>query len=172
MSGPNLYFEETFKKEKKFRYCLKFLQVSDGELTIPSKQSSDIWLNMKNETNNKVQLLESEKKNLRDHLDFVIKKLEKLHKNLMWNIHLGQAAILSSDLTATPGGETNIALLPGKFNLKNPKTYTYPKPDPNPTFGNPDPSLDTRLIDLEFAKRQKFIFGCVFSIEYYVKNII
>ena len=124
MSGPNLYFEETFKKEKKFRYCLKFLQVSDGELTIPSKQSSDIWLNMKNETNNKVQLLESEKKNLRDHLDFVIKKLEKLHKNLMWNIHLGQAAILSSDLTATPGGETNIALLPGKFNLKNPKTWS------------------------------------------------
>ena len=124
MSGPNLYFEETFKKEKKFRYCLKFLQVSDGEPTVPSKQNSDIWLNMKNESNNKVQLAESEKKNLRDHLDFVTKKLEKLHKNLIWNIHLGQAAILSSETTPTPAGETNIALLPGKFNLKNPKTWS------------------------------------------------
>ena len=121
MSGPNLYFEETFKKEKKFRYCLKFLQVSDGE---PSKQNSDIWLNLKTETNNKAHLVESEKKNLRDHLDFVIKKLEKLHKNLIWNIHLGQAAILSSEMTPTPGGETNIALLPAKFSLKNPKTWS------------------------------------------------
>ena len=125
MSGPNLYFEETFKKEKKFRYCLKFLEFSDGEqTTVSSKQNSDIWLNLKNETSNKVQLLESGKKNLRDHLDFVIKKLEKLHKNLIWNLHLGQAAILSSEMAASTGGETNIALLPGKFNLKNPKTWS------------------------------------------------
>ena len=124
VSGPNLYFEETFKKEKKFRYCLKFLQVSDGEPTVPSKQNSDIWLNLKNETNNKVHLVESEKRSLRDHLDFVSKKLEKLHKNLIWNIYLGQAPIFSSEMTPTPGGETNIAMLPGKFNLKNPKTWS------------------------------------------------
>ena len=123
MSSPNMYFEETFKKEKKFRYCLRFLKVSDGDLTMPARQNSTLCLHVDRETK-KVHLKESEKKNVRDHLDFVIKKLEKLHKNLIWNINLGHSPIFVSDICPRPEGENNISLLPDKFVMRNPKTWS------------------------------------------------
>ena len=77
-----MYFEETFKKERKFRYCLRLVKINDGEASSPAKQTSDLFLNV-NAENKKVYLLESEKRSVRDHLDFVVRKLERFHKNLI-----------------------------------------------------------------------------------------
>ena len=120
MSSPIMYFEETFKKERKFRFCLRFVK-SHGDAS--SKLSSDLLLTVNTETK-KLCLLESEKRSVRDHLDFVIRKLERLHKSLIWSMSLGQVPIFVSDGGLSPGGETNITALPDKLVVRNPRTWS------------------------------------------------
>ena len=125
-SGPHLYYEETVTRERKFRYCLKIISANDG---IKDRRYDTIHIenNIKEGGDSYFSILEEKK--IQDHVDSLVSGLERSHKNVMWNMCVGTAAV-----TRYPGStghcktladdERNVEdILGEKFNIRNPLTW-------------------------------------------------
>ena len=81
--SQQLLYEEKTPSARKRHYCLKLVKLVETKAT-KNEQSVNIQFTRDSKTS--VQVDNVEEKKIQEHLDFVASRLQKLHKNMMWNI--------------------------------------------------------------------------------------
>jgi hypothetical protein len=80
---------------------------------------------IKGKSTTSIQLEEDEAKKVRQHADQVIKKLQKIHKSVIWNLFVGRSAVEKISKGKQGSEEVNIDHDENsEFDPGNPKTWS------------------------------------------------
>ena len=75
-------------------------------------------------TKTSINIDHMEERKIQDHFNFVIAKLEKLHKNLMWNMFIGRSYLDKNEKVSRVMDEVSLdSNEVGDFDVGNPKTW-------------------------------------------------
>jgi len=119
---PPLFYEEHTKCERKRRYCLKNIKLIE---TKAAKDDNSINILFNRGAKTSVNIDNVEEKKIHEHFDFVTTKLEKLHKNLMWNMFVGRSYLDKIESTTRVQDEISLDSNEnfGQFDINNPKSW-------------------------------------------------
>ena len=118
----HLLFEESTKQERKRRFCLKRIKLVE---TKAAKDPDYVNIQFYRGVKTSVNIDKVEEQKIQEHFEFVIRKLQKIHKTIMWNMYIGRSFlddIEPEKLTkeeAPLESSDNIG-----FNINNPKTWS------------------------------------------------
>ena len=124
-SGPHLYYEETIARERKYRYCLKIISCNEGN---KDRRYDSIYIEANNKEGEQPYFSILEEKKIQDHIDTLVSGLERSHKNVMWNMCVGTAAVTrytGVHCRTLLDDERNVEdILGEKFSIRNPLTWS------------------------------------------------
>ena len=104
--SQQLLYEEKTPSARKRHYCLKLVKLVETKAT-KNEQRVNIQFTRGSKTS--VQVDNVEKKKIQEHLDFVASRLQKLHKNMMWNMYVGRSFLENIEPVTRVQDEVNIA---------------------------------------------------------------
>ena len=91
---PNLLYEEKQSCSRRRRYCLKPVNLVETKAA-KDVESVNIQFSRGNKTNINIDC--TEEKKIHEHFEFVIKKLQKMHKSVMWNMYIGRSFLKKNE---------------------------------------------------------------------------
>ncbi len=122
-SEISVYYKETSESRRVSRFCLKPVQTVQPR----SEKRSDAVnvLVSKGKAATAVQLDEDEANKVRQHGDHALKKLQKIHKSVVWNLLVGRTAVERISKGKQGSEEVNLDHDENlEFDPGNPKTWS------------------------------------------------
>ena len=128
-----IYYKESTKSERKAKFCLKPVQTvapktSTGEKKGSNGQGTSDCVNVqlvRGKTTTFVNLDEDEARKVQAHGDHVLKKVQKIHKSVVWNLFVGRSFVDRIQKGKTTSEEVNIDHDENsEFDPQNPKTWS------------------------------------------------
>jgi len=92
-SEPSIYYKESNFPAKSARFCLK--PVYPGGQRAEKKSDGINVQVVKGKTTTFIHLEEDEAKKVQAHGDLVLKKLQRIHKSVIWNVLIGRVVNFS-----------------------------------------------------------------------------
>ena len=94
VADPPIYYKETLEKGKSARFCLKPVNPTSSSDKKAEKRPGDINIQVvKGKTTTFVHLEEDEAKKVQNHGDLVMKKIQRIHKSVIWNVLVGRSFV-------------------------------------------------------------------------------
>ena len=119
----SIYYKETSEPRRLSRFCLKPVHTVQPRA---EKRADAINVQVtKAKSSTVVQLEEDEANKVRHHGDHVVRKLQKIHKSVLWNMLVGRAAVEKISKGKQGSEEVNIDHDENSdFDPGNPKTWS------------------------------------------------
>lgn len=122
-NDPSVYYKETSEKTRSSRFCLKKVHT-----TAPRSEKQTDAINVqigKGKTTTFIHLDEDEAKKVQQHGDMVLKKLQRIHKSVIWNFVVGRSFVDKIQKAKQGAEEINIDHDENlEFDANNPKTWS------------------------------------------------
>jgi len=119
---PPLFYEEKTNSERRRRFCLKPIKLIETKAA-KAEDFVNIQFNRGNKTSINVDNVEEKK--IQEHFDFVITKLQKLHKSVMWNMFIGRSFLEKAEPVKNIQGEVDIDYSTNsEFEIYNAQTWS------------------------------------------------
>ena len=119
---PPMYYEESSHTERKRRFCLKPVKLIE---TKAAKNADYVNIQVTRGSKTNINIDKIEEKKICEHVDFVMTKLQKLHKSVMWNMFIGRSFLDSMELAQKTQEETNLSDSSNDvFDVNNAKTWS------------------------------------------------
>ena len=97
-----VYYKETSSAAREVKFCLKPVQTLPPRSADKSKDAVNVQV-VKGKTTTFIHLDEEEAKKVQQHADFVLKKLQRIHKSVIWNFMVGRSYVEQIQKTAKSG---------------------------------------------------------------------
>ena len=114
---PPLHYEEKTISERKRRYCLKPIKLIE---TKAAKDEACVNIQFTRGNKPAIHVENVEEKKIHEHYEFVITKLQKLHKSIMWNMFVGRSFLEKNEPTNKAQDEIDNR----EFDINTPKTWS------------------------------------------------
>lgn len=120
---PSIYYKEATESKKNARFCLKPVAIGDKR---SEKRSDSINVQVvKGKTTTFIHLEEDEAKKVQNHGDLVLKKLQKIHKSVIWNLLVGRSFVDRIQKGKEKSEEINLNRDENsEFDPNNPRTWS------------------------------------------------
>ena len=120
---PAIYYKETPISSKSARFCLKPV-FPGGQRS--EKRSDGINVQVvKGKTSTFIHLEEDEAKKVQAHGDLVLKKLQRIHKSVIWNVLIGRSFVDKIPKSKDKSDEINLNHDENcDFDANNPRTWS------------------------------------------------
>ena len=120
----SIYYKETSEPRRLSRFCLKPVHTVQTPRTEKRADAVNVQVT-KGKASTVVQLEEDEANKVRHHGDHVVRKLQKIHKSVIWNMLVGRAGVEKISKGKQGSEEVNIDHDENSdFDPGNPKTWS------------------------------------------------
>lgn len=125
---PSIYYKEVTTTNQSARFCLKSVVPTVSGVSKNDKKQSVDCINVqvvKGKTTTFIHLDEDEAKKVQTHGDCVLKKLQRIHKSVLWNVLVGRSFIDRIPKGKEKNEEINLNRDENlEFDPNNPRTWS------------------------------------------------
>ena len=119
---PPMYYEESSHTERKRRYCLKPVKLIE---TKAAKNADHVNIQVTRGGKNNINIDKVEEKKICEHFDFVMTKLQKLHKSVIWNLFIGRSFLEKTEPATAAKEEVSLDnSVTSEFDINNARTWS------------------------------------------------
>jgi hypothetical protein len=120
---PSVYYKEVPGSTRSTRFCLKPIQTG-GQRAEKKTDAINVQV-VKGKTTTFIHLDEDEAKKVQNHGDVVLKKLQRIHKNVIWNVMVGRSFVDKIQKGKDKNEEINLNHDENlEFDPNNPRTWS------------------------------------------------
>ena len=124
VSDPSIYYKESSVTTKSARFCLKAVHPSSDKRAEKRPDAINVQV-VKGKTTTFIHLDEDEAKKVQTHGDLVLKKLQRIHKSVVWNVLVGRSFVDKIPKGKEKNDEVNLNRDENlDFDPNNPRTWS------------------------------------------------
>lgn len=124
VSDPSIYYKESSVTSKSARFCLKAVHPSSDKRAEKRADAINVQV-VKGKTTTFIHLDEDEAKKVQSHGDLVLKKLQRIHKSVVWNVLVGRSFVDKIPKGKEKNDEVNLNRDENcEFDPNNPRTWS------------------------------------------------
>ena len=124
VSDPSIYYKESSVTSKSARFCLKAVHPSSDKRAEKRADAINVQV-VKGKTTTFIHLDEDEAKKVQSHGDLVLKKLQRIHKSVVWNVLVGRSFVDKIPKGKEKNDEVNLNRDENcDFDPNNPRTWS------------------------------------------------
>ena len=97
LHDPPMYYEESSHTERKRRFCLKPVKLIETKI---AKNADHVNIQVTRGSKTNINIDKVEEKKISEHVEFVMTKLQKIHRSVMCNMFIGRSFLDNMELGA------------------------------------------------------------------------